>query len=147
MGFTLPPRTNNTAASDHVRALMARKDALEAEMDAQYSILQNNSVTMDTPLVDRDGFPRADIDVWAVRHARVRIIELRNDHKGLMDRIMAALQDVYDPSTIAREEPLPTANNGSDASNVPFARVDGVAPGSPAASAVSNLPYTRLLYL
>ena len=29
---------------------------------------------MDTPLVDRDGFPRSDIDVYAVRQARNEII-------------------------------------------------------------------------
>ena len=135
MGFTLPPRTNS-GASDHVRALMARKDALEAEMEAQYSILQSNSVTIDTPLVDADGFPRADIDVWAVRHARVRIIELRNDHKSLMDNIMVALQDVYDPSVLPKGGPSSIAEE-SNTSPTPFARVDGVAPGSPAAAAVS----------
>ena len=67
---------------------MSRKDAIEAEMEAQLSILQSNAVTIDTPLVDSEGFPRADIDVWAVRHARVRIIELRNDLKALMDEMM-----------------------------------------------------------
>ena len=138
MGFTLPPRTNNTGPSDHARTLMARKAAMEAEMEAQYSILQSNSVTTDTPLVDTEGFPRADIDVWAVRHARVRIIELCNDHKKLMDDIMVALQDVYVP--ITTDAPLTEGNNSQDGSAMPFARVDGVAPGSPAASAVS-IPY------
>lgn len=35
--------------------------------------------TMHSPLVTLDGFPRNDIDVLAVRTARVRILELRND--------------------------------------------------------------------
>ncbi|TFK88204.1 hypothetical protein K466DRAFT_521260 [Polyporus arcularius HHB13444] len=136
MGFTLPPRMNNSAPADHVRSLMARKDALEDQLETQLEILQSHSVTMDTPLVDAEGFPRADIDIWAVRHARVRIIELRNDLKALMDKIMVALQDVYDPSTVSREQPSATAASfTSGASLEPFARVDGVAPGSPAASA------------
>ncbi|KAI0769000.1 hypothetical protein BD413DRAFT_558899 [Trametes elegans] len=137
MGFTLPPRMNNSPSTDNVRSLMARRDAIEAEMEAQLSILQSNSVNMDTPLVDHEGFPRDDIDIWAVRHARVRIIELRNDHKALMDKIMLALQEVYDPAAQAF-----TTNAASDNAQhtpgdtpVPFARVDGVAPGSPAASA------------
>ena len=141
MGFTLPPpRTTSGASADHVRALMARKDAIEAEIEAQFSILQSNSVTMDTPLVDAEGFPRADIDVWAVRTARVRIIELRNDHKGLMDNIMAALQDVYSPDTSAAESTPTSSNHSGDVSPTPFAKVDGVAPGSPAASAVCAVP-------
>ncbi|KAI0699298.1 hypothetical protein C8T65DRAFT_659838 [Cerioporus squamosus] len=135
MGFTLPPRMNNSAPADHVRSLMARKDALEDQLEAQLEILQSHSVTMDTPLVDAEGFPRADIDIWAVRHARVRIIELRNDHQALMDKIMVALQDVYDPSTLTREQPPATTGSASGTSLEPFARVDGVAPGSPAASA------------
>ncbi|KAL1950329.1 hypothetical protein VTO73DRAFT_5453 [Trametes versicolor] len=137
MGFTLPPRMNNSAAADNVRSLMARKDAIEAEMEAQLSVLQSNSVTMDTPLVDSEGFPLADVDIWAVRHARVRIIELRNDLKALMDKIMLALQTVYDPS--AQSQPAPaaetTTDHASNGSPQPFARVDGVAPDSPAASA------------
>ena len=74
---------------------MARRDAIEAEMEAQLSILQSNSVNMDTPLVDHEGFPRDDIDIWAVRHARVRIIELRNDHKALMDKNSARRNSSY----------------------------------------------------
>ncbi|KAI0333647.1 hypothetical protein GY45DRAFT_1244172 [Cubamyces sp. BRFM 1775] len=136
MGFTLPPRMNNSASADQVRSLIARKDAVEAEMEAQFSILQSNSVNMDTPLVDSEGFPRADIDIWAVRHARVRIIELRNDHKALMDKIMLALQDVYDPGQQSQEASTTDSGTaeGSDNALQPFARVDGVAPGSPAAS-------------
>ncbi|KAI0632062.1 hypothetical protein C8Q77DRAFT_1123702 [Trametes polyzona] len=135
MGFTLPPRMNNTAAVDNVRSLMARKDAIEAEMEAQFSILQSNAVDMNTPLVDPEGFPRADIDIWAVRHARVRIIELRNDHKALMDKILIALQDVYDPSTQSQSSSATVSSADPDDAPQPFARVDGVAPGSPAASA------------
>ncbi|OSD07276.1 hypothetical protein PYCCODRAFT_1442045 [Trametes coccinea BRFM310] len=137
MGFTLPPRMNNTAAATNVRSLMARKDAIEAEMEAQFSILQSNAVNMDTPLVDSEGFPRADIDVWAVRHARVRIIELRNDHKALMDKIMLALQEVYDPSAQAPDVLASESHQAAASTDElqPFARVDGVAPGSPAASA------------
>ena len=131
----------NSASADQVRSLMARKDAIEAEMEAQFSILQSNSVNMDTPLVDSEGFPRADIDVWAVRHARVRIIELRNDHKALMDKIMLALQEVYDPGQQSQDASAANseAANGSDIALQPFARVDGVAPGSPAASAVGHI--------
>ncbi|KAM5533439.1 hypothetical protein V8D89_012877 [Ganoderma adspersum] len=136
MGFTLPPRMNNTPSAAHARDLMARKDAIEEQMEAQFSILQTNGVNMDTPLLDPDGFPRADIDIWAVRHARVKIIELRNDRDALMNDIGLALQNVYDPATRAREAPASSAATGAPGTaSEPFAKVDGVAPGSPAASA------------
>ena len=38
---------------------------------------------MDSPLVDSEGFPLASIDVYAVRHARVKIIQLLNDRSHL----------------------------------------------------------------
>lgn len=131
MGMELPTRES---PAEQVRALMLRKDAIEAEIDTQASILKANNVTMQTPLVDAEGFPRADIDVWEVRHARVRIIELRNDLKAIMDSIAKGLQDVYDPALVAEKEQEVSSPPGLH----PFARVDGVAPGSPAAAAVSS---------
>lgn len=133
MGMTLTPKETS---ADQVRALMARKDAIEAEIKTRLEVLKANNCTMQTPLVDAEGFPRADIDIWEVRHARVRIIELRNDLSAVMDSIMNGLQGVYDPSL-----PSSDPSGASPASNPsglhPFAKVDGVAPGSPAASAVS----------
>lgn len=123
--------------ADRVRTLMTQKENIEAELDAQVSILKANSSTLTSPLVDVEGFPRADIDVWAVRHARVRIIELRNDLDALRDTIATALQGVFDPATLAQTEPAPQNDGSSPASQLlPFAKVNGVAPGSPAAAAV-----------
>jgi len=118
---------------------MAQKENLEAELDAQASILKANSSTLNSPLIDADGFPRADIDVWAVRHARVRIIELRNDLEALRNSIMLALQEVYDPAAVAQAE-ASARETETDANTIadrpqPFAKVNGVAPGSPAAAA------------
>lgn len=46
---------------------------------------------MDTPLVDREGFPRADIDVAGVRTARVQVIRLRNDLKAAQKAVSGRL--------------------------------------------------------
>lgn len=130
----LPPRET---PADEVRALMARKENIEAELDAQLSILKANSSTLNSPLLDPEGFPRSDIDVWAVRHARVRIIELRNDLSALMDTIMTALQGVYNPASILKSEEAEVEMKSSPVTELqPFAKVNGVAPGSPAAAAV-----------
>lgn len=132
MGMELPTKES---PAEQVRVLMLRKDAIEAEIAAQATILKANNVTMQSPLVDPEGFPRADIDVWEVRHARVRIIELRNDLKDVMESIMKGLQGVYDPAR-APQQSQPDASNPSGLR--PFAKVDGVAPSSPAAAAVSR---------
>ncbi len=148
MGYMLP---SPDSPSERARSLIARKDALEAEVEAQGSILKANNTDMRQPLVDREGFPRDDLDVWAVRHARVRIIELRNDLAALMDEISKTLETVY-----RRSPPPPPEGEGNSRSGaatpataavsgevtiselLPFARVNGVAPGSPAADAVRS---------
>src|ERR1700722_20801667 len=91
--------SSSTSRVEQVRALISRKDGLEQDISAQFSILQANNATLHTPpLVDSEGFPRADIDVYAVRHARVKIIELKNDLRSVMDEIARGLEGGYDPS-------------------------------------------------
>ncbi|KAI0689054.1 hypothetical protein BC835DRAFT_1407940 [Cytidiella melzeri] len=131
MGMTLEPKET---AADQVRALMLRKDEIEAAIRKQSEILKSNNCTMQTPLVDAEGFPRADMDIWEVRHARVRIIELRNDLTAIMDSIYKGLQGVYDPSLVLDKTSEKSSSPVTSGPN-PFAKVDGVAPGSPAASA------------
>ena len=142
MGFMLP---SPDSPREDARALMARKDAIEAEIKAQLDILKANSSDMTTPLVDREGFPRADLDIYAIRRARVRIIELRNDLKNIMDEIGKALERIYDPS---RANVAPSTEGASlapisgmepEGSLQPFARVDGVSPGSPAEESVREI--------
>jgi 26S proteasome regulatory subunit N4 len=145
MGYTLSSPDSPTARA---RSLIARKDAIEAELEAQGSILKANNTDMRQPLVDREGFPRDDLDVWAVRHARVRIIELRNDLAALMDEIADTLAAVYPRSPPPPAEGEGGAGGSTNASAaggeatstpaglLPFARVNGVAPGSPAADSV-----------
>ena len=142
MGYTLPSPNSPT---ERARELMARKDAIEAELEAQGSILSANNTDMRQPLVDREGFPRADLDVWAVRHARVRIIELRNDLTALMDEIAKTLETIYARSPTPSVEDGATSVVEAEAASsepLPFARVNGVAPGSPAADAVRYWVYS-----
>jgi 26S proteasome regulatory subunit N4 len=131
MGFILP---SADTPAERARALIAKKEGIEAEIDTHLSILKANDCTLRSPLVDADGFPRADIDIYAVRGARVRIIELRNDLEAITNEIGKALEAVYDPS-LAKPSGESSSNTSSE-SMKPFARVDGVAPGSPAAESV-----------
>jgi 26S proteasome non-ATPase regulatory subunit 9 len=137
MGFTLP---SPTSPSEQVRSLMSRKENIESEINTHLDVLASNKSTLNSPLVDGQGFPRDDIDVYAVRNARVRIIELRNDLKGLMDEIGEALTLVYDP-TLGGSNALGSEAAGMSTSSrsplTPFAKVGSVSPHSPAADAVS----------
>lgn len=120
--------TTKEHALSNLNTLIASKTTIEDEIKSQAAILRTNNSTLDSPLTDEDGFPRADIDVWAVRHARVKIIRLRNDLTSLVDKIATALECVHasqpgDPESGGEIPQFPC---------VPFAKVDAVAPNSPA---------------
>lgn len=116
--------------ASEARELMKTKEAIEAELQTHIAVLKTQGVAMDTPLVDREGFPRADVDIYAVRGARKRIIELRNDLKAAINDIATALEAVFD-----RTQEMSVDVQEAAAAPVPFAKVDGVAPGGPASDA------------
>lgn len=62
----IPPKMA-PIAKDDAKALMNEKDRIEAQIEHNISILRMNESTMKSPLLDREGFPRADIDIVAVR--------------------------------------------------------------------------------
>lgn len=51
--------SDSEEARKYALQLMERKDVLQAELNTQYDILSTNKATMNTPLVDPEGFPRA----------------------------------------------------------------------------------------
>lgn len=50
---------------------------------------------MTESLVDKDDYPRQDIDVWAVRNARATITRLENDAKTLFGKMSEKLQELH----------------------------------------------------
>ncbi|KAL4229187.1 26S proteasome non-ATPase regulatory subunit 9 [Mactra antiquata] len=83
-------------ASEKMKELMKRRDELESEIKTLHEVLDSQkSVGMEEPLTDAEGFPRADIDVYSVRHARHQILCLQNDHKALMDEIEEELYKIH----------------------------------------------------
>ncbi|MEE6521813.1 hypothetical protein FKM82_020135 [Ascaphus truei] len=91
---------------------------------------------MDGPLVDREGFPRDDVDIYQVRTVRHNIICLQNDHRALMREIEEALHNLHSRDKEKREKDEAEAQAEASKQNQPlpaaFARVDTVTPGSPA---------------
>merc|ERR1719466_645989 len=85
---------------------------------------------MDDPLVDADGFPRSDIDVYQVRHARSNIRSKGNDLTSLVGKIEMGLHSLHAQARETTEGMV--ANRGQDLPTSPFARVLVVLEGSPA---------------
>jgi hypothetical protein len=107
------------------------------------------------PLVDAEGYPRSDIDVYQVRHARAGIYRLQNDHKALMREIEALLFSLHaktplkaqeaaiqsppqQPAETTDEEPNGKQEETKNAAPSAFALVNAVAPDSPAYEAVKS---------
>lgn len=116
-------------------ALMRRKDEIEREIGSLYDILKSeNNIGMKEPVVDSEGYPRSDVDVYLVRHTRHRIICLQNDHKALMKEIEAGLH-LFHAQQREKNESNPDQGNGDTVMLSPFARVDRVESCSPAFNA------------
>ncbi|CAF0750177.1 unnamed protein product [Rotaria sordida] len=117
--------------------LMNQKDDIEKELNelANELKLQNN-VGMTGELVDREGYPRNDIDLVRVRQIRQRVICLQNDHKTLMKQIEAGLIEVHENNvnnlSNTTESITTTPSNTNLPNKEPFLRVDIVSSQSPA---------------
>jgi 26S proteasome non-ATPase regulatory subunit 9 len=141
-------------------ALSARRAEIEKVLEESSSFLKAAGVGLHDPLVDIEGFPRADIDVYAVRVHRNRIAEGKNDLKAVTNELHAKLAAIHahsppaaaPPSSaaaaaaaVAASQGEPKEGDGSrtspavanPAAPLPahFAVVDGVALGSPAMAA------------
>ncbi|XP_044514703.1 26S proteasome non-ATPase regulatory subunit 9 [Gracilinanus agilis] len=140
------PRQAPVTISD-VQELVRRKDEIEAQIKAYYEVLEDQKgVGMNEPLVDIEGYPRADVDVYQVRTARHNIICLQNDHKALMKQVEEALHQLHargkeKQAKDAAEAQNEAMNQGQGSSwgpgqslPQPFAKVNSISPGSPASN-------------
>ncbi|XP_077281482.1 26S proteasome non-ATPase regulatory subunit 9 [Temnothorax americanus] len=124
-------------AKDHVLRLMKEKDEIESDLRALKEVLDSNHIGMDEPLVDSEGYPRQDINVYQVRHTRHKIICLRNDHKDAMKKIEEGLHRVHALGGASKaEESIADIPDSRETEGLePFLRVNLVSPGSPAETA------------
>ncbi|XP_075223830.1 26S proteasome non-ATPase regulatory subunit 9 [Lycorma delicatula] len=125
---------NITEQREKVLKMMDDKNKLETEIRMLQSVLEQNGVGMDDPLVDNQGFPRNDIDVYRVRHARHSIICLRNDLKVVMKSIEEGLHLVHAATNGVgtADFNLNNSNNVNDVNTEPIARIKAVLSDSPA---------------
>ncbi|KAL7467727.1 hypothetical protein ACHAXS_007961 [Conticribra weissflogii] len=102
-------------------SLDTQKKALESEAEAIVSELTalppggGQPIGIDTPLVDNEGFPRADIDVYRARSLRKRFHEIQTDHKELSKKIDRGLLEI---SALTKNEQPSTPRNASTAATI-----------------------------
>ena len=96
-----------------LKSLNVQREALESESEAITSELTSRdpeqpnvpAMGIDTPLVDEEGYPRNDIDIFRARTLRNRLMIVRTDHKKLMNEIDRSLQQlaIWQPESQAQQ--------------------------------------------
>jgi 26S proteasome non-ATPase regulatory subunit 9 len=113
--------------------LIAKRDAIDKEIEEHTATLNANSVDMKAPLVDAQDFPRNDIDIYAVRDARVNIIRLTNDRDQLTKQIEEKIGKIH---TETNSKPLKSVEDDEPpvrrTTNKPILRISAVSESSPA---------------
>ncbi|XP_071450639.1 26S proteasome non-ATPase regulatory subunit 9 [Hetaerina americana] len=116
--------------------LHEEKEKIETEIIQLNAVLSSNNVGMTEALVDSQGYPRSDVDVYRVRHARHKIICLQNDHKALMTKIEQGLHHLHAQQREGIGMPMETAQpQVKEVEMIPIARVNLVTPNSPSSDA------------
>lgn len=119
---------------EQLLSLIQRKDAIEAEILGIAEELQSPgpdgapAVGMKGNLVDKEGYPRNDIDVMRITTLRNRHAILNTDLATLMKEIEAGLHSLH----ASAPRPAPTESKAEDSFDEPFLRVNSCHPESPA---------------
>jgi 26S proteasome non-ATPase regulatory subunit 9 len=94
-------------------------------------------------LVDKEGFPRADIDIYAVRNKRQRLNHLQTDHKQIMKQIEEALAQVNSGYSTAPVAAPSTSSSGAEASAMSSTQTAQSPPVAPEAATAINYESTE----
>ena len=97
---------------------------------------------MHSTLVDFGGFPRADIDVHAVRILRHEVVCLQNDHRDMMAQIETALYELHAAAAAAKASaavPEQTASTGTPSEHA-SAAVASAEPSTPTTTGSARQP-------
>ncbi|VDD84929.1 unnamed protein product [Enterobius vermicularis] len=118
------------------KKLMEKRDELDSFIEEQQAILKTSGVDMNSPLVDKDDYPLADIDIYAVRNARNALICAQNDRRNLTEQIESLIHRIHEEARTDKQVKLEGSASKTEevhrTSNRAFAKIDRVAPDSPA---------------
>eukprot|EP00760_Papus_ankaliazontas_P015000 PhM_4_TR16227/c0_g1_i1/m.46223/K06693/PSMD9; 26S proteasome non-ATPase regulatory subunit 9 len=140
--FEIPPAPVDDAPKlkAYIFDLMKKREEFEAELLMQMEYLDSTPAGQHGPLIDKEGFPRADCDVYGITVGRNRVATLRMDLQLIMDRIETSLHSLHalektpgrpreKKDEAAAQTPQPQQTH------VPLCTVNSVAEGSPAMTA------------
>jgi 26S proteasome non-ATPase regulatory subunit 9 len=113
--------------------LLGRKIQIEEEISELYKILEEEgNVGMTGKLVDTEGYPRADLDLYKVKSTRQKINCLQNDFKHLMERMEQELIKIHaNKEESVNHTSTNITNNLQSEKHKPFLKVTQVDFGSP----------------
>ena len=138
---------------EQLNNLLLQRDVLEIEADALHSELTSPGLNGEPPigindsLIDAEGFPRGDIDIYNARNKRRRLSEINTDHKLLMKQIEKLMKDIFDLGGTSIPNNSNATNTIADNNNNeikqtphshlhdPIAKLDEILLNSPAALA------------
>lgn len=87
--------------SSRIQQLMKQREELENEADLIKEILLSPGPNgeppagLKDPLVDSEGYPRNDIDLYEIRRKRNRLAVINTDYKNIMKEIEQELHKIY----------------------------------------------------
>lgn len=112
--------------------LMVLKTDIETQLEAYFSVLEQQGIGMDSALVTPDGYPRSDVDILQVTMIRKNVNMLKNDLNHLLQRSHVLLNQHFDNMNVKLNQDA-RRNNDDQAIQytIPFAFISEVVPGSP----------------
>ncbi|VDK77611.1 unnamed protein product [Onchocerca ochengi] len=123
---------------DSVKKLIAERDEIDRRIAKEEEVLKMNNIDMQKSLVDAEGFPITNVDVYSVRRARCAIICAQNDRKKLTSEIEKAMLTLHQQKRNCITTCSENATAANDipvvhrTSNAAFARIAKVMDASPA---------------
>ena len=109
--------SSSSSSSDRnkrLNQLIAQRELLETEADAIGSELMSPGARgeppagIKTPVVDKEGFPRGDVDVYRVKLLRGRLACINTDHKRLMKEIEHEIHSLHQSAPIVSTDRQPS---------------------------------------
>ncbi|KAI8912830.1 hypothetical protein EDD86DRAFT_202314 [Gorgonomyces haynaldii] len=117
---------NYEQQAEKTKELVAKRSDIEQQILHLESVLKQHGVDVVEDLVDNQGFPRAELDHYAIRQARSEMARLGYDLRELNKQIESELHLLHD---LRQRENV--HSKGVDRITVSWAKVQSVASGSP----------------
>eukprot|EP00126_Sphaerothecum_destruens_P007252 Sdes_comp19764_c0_seq2m11811 len=121
-------------AKQTAKELISKKASIEQELLETLKTLDQLGVGLDKPLVDSEGFPLPNLDLYTIRQLRNRAATLQNDHKSILREVETALHQIHMEAKATGQvnSQLSALETDDYQTADAFAKVGQVSPSSPA---------------